>query len=231
VPIKMEIIIFMIFEFLLSNLLIAQNKLLKSDACDFKNKDTLSNIIDYNLNSYHITDSEISRLIYNITIKAEVNGFNPIVYQLNISKNTNVWDKEKDEPKIENIRIIFEHPLDKSVFKQVKELRTKFPRISYDEILSLIKMRKDTLYLDNEFKYIDLIKKIDTLKIPMLFPELIILDGTKFKITVQTKTFSFSGEYPFIYDNEFSNWVVDVIKSMVYYFEAIDPYKDYLKDN
>lgn len=186
-----------------------------------------NNIVDYVLKLKKLTLDETIRNNFYMVMRTQINGINPIEYQIILRKdiygnnNANIRNYDK-------FMIVFEHPVGKSIQKQFDELLELNSNISFEDASKLIKIKRDTIYVDSSFKYYRLINEVYKIEIPVIFERLLIPNGTKLQFYMENFTNEHYSLLPFGYKgNGFTEWTGRLFFAMIEYFNAIDPYKDY----
>jgi hypothetical protein len=162
---------------------------------------------------------------WNLVIRTSINGLKPIEYQITL-REKDLYNTQKTTDSVaKEYLMIFEYPVEYSVRDQAVKLCRINPNASPKQIAQMIKVKRDTIRINNSFKYSQLIEEIDTLSMPVIFPNYVIIDGTECQIFLQTISVKNYLVLPFgNKDIPFTNWIVRLFKETIEYFNALNPY-------
>lgn len=185
-----------------------------------------NNIVDYILPLNRIPENKIHKYDWNIVIRTTINCFHPIDYQVSVQKTSTRYNQKTNQIDSSKVDLIFEYPFEESFRIQENQLKKKYPNKSIIDLAKLVKVKRDTVKITKEYKYYDLIQKIDSIKLPLIWPDIVYLDGTDCEIYVQSPTIELYATFAFGKQTELSTWIVNLFKNLIEYYGAIDPYKD-----
>jgi len=187
------------------------------------------NIIDYVYQLHRLSEEDVShKYQYNLVIRTAIAGWSPrIEYQITLRKKNPPRDgKPFDKTKGELI-VIFEHPVDKSIAEQARSLAEIKPNWKLEEIAREIKIKRDTLVIDNCSEYNALVNAMDTINIPLRFPAYLLIGGPICQVYFQNMTIenyfiipigSYGNDY-----NPITNWILKLFRETILKFHAIHP--------
>jgi len=153
---------------------------------------------------------------YFLVIRTEINGWNPVGYQITLREDNYGGDDNR-------LMLIFEHPIEKSIQKQYEELLKANPDISLEEAAPQIKMKQDTVIIDSTFKHFNLINEMYTLELPVIYDRSYIIHGTWLQVYIENGNNVHYGLFQ-LGGNKYAEWVERLFMTMIGYFNAIDPY-------
>jgi len=217
-----------------SILLFANNSLIYSQNCVSIKELNLLNwqgiksdkIIDHVLKLHPLSLDEMGNTEYYFVIRTSINWISPVEYQISIIKKLPPRNEPYDEGK-STIIMVFQHPVGKSIQEQYKDILNNYPELSISEIANQINIKRDTISIKKDDDVYSYLYNIDSLSIPLIWPNYVIMHGTKCEVFVQSIQGINYSEFTFgLKEFELSNWIKELFKTTIEHFNAIDPYKD-----
>jgi len=176
-------------------------------------------IKDYVLKLKPLTTDELIRTELFLVMRTSINFENPKEYQLTIHK--------KIESNKCKIFLIFEQPITLSIGMQYNELIKRNPNISFEEAAKEINIRKDTIIVDQNFKYYDLINEVSKYEYPIIYETKIYPKTRNMQIYIQNISNVLYGKFPFgLSEYRFTEWSKRLFLAMIDYFKEDNSNKD-----
>jgi len=187
------------------------------------------NIIDYVYELHRLSEEDIAaKYQYNLVIRTAITGWSPrIEYQITLRKKKPPRDGQPFDKTKGELIVIFEHPIDKSIAEQTRLLTERNPKWRPEEIAKEIKIKRDTLIVDNYSTYNALINEMDTINIPLRFPSYLLIGGPICQVYFQNMTIenyftipigSYGNDY-----NPITNWILKLFRETILEYHAIHP--------
>lgn len=190
-----------------------------------------TNILDYIMNiDTSFTREEAFNNVYYLAFRTQINSWDPVEYQI-VLREDYYPDNNQSNKGERKLKLIFVHPLKKSIAKQYKNLTEKDSSISLEKAATNIKVKRDTVFVDPNFKYYDLVQELFALEIPIIYERGYYPEGTFAQIYMDNIINEHYCIFPIVANEyEFSNYLRRLLAAMIDYFGAIDPYKNINED-